>query len=190
MKKETKIKLLEFLILITIIGSVIVIGKLAQHYLDIGVNDSTSNKYENFSTNKITTYKLNIQEATNYNIPYFEMVDLGSSSYERNIKSTDNFINGLEENITIRYYPLEEGYDKNTIVDFCNRYNEIENDYKFTCEFGGLILKIKNEFSIPIKSIRESKKNVNIDIKDNEKLSVYLKKLSDQNIPYKTKTVK
>ena len=190
MKKKTKIKLLEFLILITIILSVLAIGNLAYHYLDNRINDSTSNKNENYSDNKITTYSLNIEEVKNYKVPYYELINTSDSSYKRHIKSTDNYINGLEEEITIKYEPLGEGYNRNTLVNFCNKFNEIENDYKFTCELENLTLHIKNEFKIPISSIRESKKNITIDIEENEKLSSYLKKLDDQKINYQTETEK
>ena len=190
MKKKTKIKILEFLILITIIISVLAIANLAYQYIDNRINDSTSNKNENYSANKITTYSLNIEEVKNYKIPYYELINISESSYKRHIKSIDNYINGLEEEITIKYYPLEEGYNLNTIINFCNKFNEIENDYKFTCELENLTLHIKNEFKIPISSIRESKKNIKIDIEENEKLSAYLKKLEDQNINYQTETEK
>ena len=190
MKKKTKIKILEFLILITIIISVLAIANLAYQYIDNRINDSTSNKNENYSANKITTYSLNIEEVKNYKIPYYELINISESSYKRHIKSTDNYINGLEEEITIKYSPLEEGYNLNTIINFCNKFNEIENDYKFTCELENLTLHIKNEFKIPISSIRESKKNIKIDIEENEKLSAYLKKLDDQNINYHTETEK
>lgn len=190
MKKKTKIKILEFLILITIIISVLAIANLAYQYIDNRINDSTSNKNENYSANKITTYSLNIEEVKNYKIPYYELINISESSYKRHIKSTDNYINGLEEEITIKYSPLEEGYNLNTIINFCNKFNEIENDYKFTCELENLTLHIKNEFKIPISSIRESKKNIKIDIEENEKLSAYLKKLEDQNINYQTETEK
>ena len=116
MKKKTKIKILEFLILITIIISVLAIANLAYQYIDNRINDSTSNKNENYSANKITTYSLNIEEVKNYKIPYYELINISESSYKRHIKSTDNYINGLEEEITIKYNPLEEGYNLNTII--------------------------------------------------------------------------
>ena len=190
MKKKTKIKLLEFLILVTIIISVLAIANLAYHFVNNQVNDSTSNKTENYSANKITLYYLKIEEIKNYNVPYYELINTNESTYERYIKSTDNYINGLDEIITIKYNSLPEGYSINTLKNYCNKFNEIENDYKFTCELNNLTMNIKNEFKIPISSIRESKKNIQIDIEENEKLSVYLNKLDKQNISYNTVTVK
>ena len=204
MKKENKIKFLEISILITIVITLIIIALLAKTFLEEKTNESTSYKTENYEQNKYILYNKNITDAYSYKMPYQDRIDTETSTYKYYLKSTDNMINGIEERITIYYLdeipspeeeleelenpeePIEiEPINEDTIQNFCNSYNEIEYSYKFKCTYKNKTLELINEFTIPMESLKENKKNISINI-ENRRLDLYLKELEKQNISYRT----
>ncbi len=200
MKKEKKIKTLELLIMITIILSLAIISTLAYKYLHNDVNQSTTYKVIDYSANKITKYKKDLEESYIYNIPYQEYINKEHSYYNIFVKSTDNIINGLVEIIVINYYeelPIEESTEETEVEEiqpinintkriktYCDSFNEIEYDYTYSCTYENNTLTIRNDFKIPITTMNKSKKEKTWNIEEGTKLSDYIKELEQNNIDY------
>ena len=180
--KHLKIKILEILILITIISSLIVIFFLAKETLNQKPETSESNQIKNYSTSRIFEYEGSISETYIYQIPYIELANLDLSNYIKYITSTDNIINTYTEKIKITYnYLLPE--QENIIKNYCNTYGIIELEYKFQCFYSNNNFIMINTYYIDKIKEEPLKNNHNIElylpIKKNTKLNEYIYQLNE-----------
>lgn len=186
MKKINKSRILEIIILLTIIASIIVIIFLAQNLLKEKPEISSSNQTINYSKNKIIEYSKNSYESLTYNIPLNEYINFEKSTYIVYLSSTDNIINTLTEIINIYYNDIPND-NKNIIINYCNAYDNIESKYKLKCKLNGKNLFIKNTFYINQLN-KDTIKNNNLEIKlpvtYDSKLNEYLNYLTSQSIEY------
>lgn len=162
--KHLKIKILESLILITIIASLIVIFFFAKDTLNKKPQLSETNHIQNYSTTKIHEYPGIITDSYIYAIPYQELIYLDLSSFTKYITSTDNIINTYTEKIKLKYnetlLPEQETFIKN----YCNTYDLIEIEYKFQCSYSDRTISISNTFYIDKINTETIKNNHNIEI--------------------------
>lgn len=183
--KNLKLKILEVIILLTIIISIIVIILFAKNALSTTPEVSTSNTIKNYSETKISKYSALIEESYIYNIPYIELINPTYSSYNKFITSTDNIINTYTEKILLKYnqlLPEQETF----IQNYCNTYDIIELEYKFQCSYKNNTLSLSNQYNINLIDSQEIKNNHNITItipiKKNTRLNEYIEELNKNNI--------
>lgn len=179
-----KIKLLETILLITIIISILVILLFVINALKEKPKDSQSNLIENYSVTKIHKYETDINLSLKYNIPLSELIQQHGSSYIIYITSTDNYINTLNEKITIRYSSLDKEQES-IVKNYCNSYDTIELQYKLQCTLTKETLILKNQFNLNKLNknvITHNDLTITIPITKNTKLSDYLNDLKEINI--------
>lgn len=181
---EWKIKLLEKIILVTIIISIIVILFFVIDALKIKPKDSESNLIENYSLTKIHKYNENINLSLKYNIPISELIIQEGSSYTIYLTSTDNYINTITEKIIIKYSVLTPD-EQTTIKNYCNSYDTIELQYKLQCTYNKETMILKNQFNLNKLNkniITHNNLTITLPIEKNTKLSDYLESLKELNI--------
>lgn len=181
---EWKIKLLEKIILVTIIISIVVILFFVIDALKIKPKDSESNLIENYSLTKIHKYNENINLSLKYNIPISELIIQEGSSYTIYLTSTDNYINTITEKIIIRYSTLTQD-EQTTIKNYCNSYDTIELQYKLQCTYNKETIILKNQFNLNKLNkniITHNNLTITLPIEKNTKLSDYLENLKELNI--------
>ena len=181
---ELKIKLLEKIILVTIIISIIVILFFVIDALKIKPKDSESNLIENYSLTKIHKYNENINLSLKYNIPISELIIQEGSSYTIYLTSTDNYINTITEKIIIRYSALTPD-EQTAIKNYCNSYDTIELQYKLQCTYNKETMILKNQFNLNKLNkniITHNNLTITLPIEKNTKLSDYLESLKELNI--------
>lgn len=190
--KYKKLKILEFIILITIITSIIVILLFAKNVLSKKPKISNTNTIQNYSVTRYHEYAEDFFKSTIYNYPMYTQ-DIGHNSYYVYITSTDNLINTITEKITISYLPLLPE-DETIIKNYCNTYDKIEYEYKFQCTYKDKHLTLRNTFYIDrLKSNTIIKDNITIEIpiKKNTLLSEYLVYLTNNNyFPIEVESIK
>ncbi len=189
MKKKKKIKILEILILITIIISLGTIIWLTYTYFNNQVAESETNAITDYSYSKITMYQPGLDKLNDYNLPYINNIDTEKSYYKVFIKSTDNLITGYSEIIYIKYIDSIENEDFTTteidikeIKKYCNSINLVEHDYVLSCKYDDNTIYIKNDINLPVDLIKH--KDIKLLFTKNQKLNEYLKELEGQEIPY------
>ena len=187
MKK--KIKILEILILITIIISLGTIIWLTYTYFNNQVAESETNKIVDYSSSKITMYQPGLDKLSDYNLPYISNIDTENSYYKVFIKSTDNLITGYSEIMYIKYIETIENEDFTTtkiniseIKNYCNSINLVEHDYVLSCKYDNYTIFIKNDITLPVDLIKH--KDIKLLFTKNQKLNEYLKELKEQEIQY------
>ncbi len=186
MKKRLKIKVLEYIILTTISISLIVIIFFISNILNDKTETSNSNEIKNYSITKIIKYTKNSNSSVIYNTPLPESINYEESTYNNYIMSTDNTITNLIETISLTYLNLSIE-EKNEILNYCNAYDSIEDQYTLQCQFKNNTLFIKNNFSInkiPTEFIKTKNIEIFIPIKKGTKLNNFLEELTSQNIAY------
>ena len=194
MNKTKKVKILEILILITIIISLVIVIWLTYSYFNNKVSESTSGNIENYSSDKITLYEEDIEVLKKYNVPYIENIDKENSYYKIYIKSTDNYIKGYTEIIVLYYNEsieeindIEEivfkEIDKKQIKNYCNAHNLIEHGYVLSCKYEDNYILIENDITLPVDLIK--KNNLPVLFEEDQKLNEYLKELDEREIPHK-----
>lgn len=183
--KTLKIKVLEIIILITICISLVVILIFAKNTLNKEPELSNSNQVQNYSTTRHFKYNSNITDSYIYQIPFQELINTESSTYNKFITSTDNIINTYTEKISIRYTSIHPEQDT-IIKNFCNTYDIIELEYKFQCSYSKNVLILQNQYKVnEIKNdiIKNNHQiTITIPIKKNTRLNEYLKNLNNNNI--------
>lgn len=207
MNKTKKVKILEILILITIIISLVIVIWLTYSYFNNKITESTSSNIENYSYNKITLYEEDIDVLEKYNVPYIDNIDKDNSYYRIYIKSTDNYIKGYTEMIVLYYNEsiietndieetsnIEEAneideityreIDKKQIKYYCNAHNLIEHGFVLSCKYDDNHIVIRNDVTLPVILIK--KNNLPILFEENQKLNEYLKQLDEREIEHKT----
>lgn len=187
MKKKKNI-IIEIIILLTIIASIITIFYIIYEVNDTVPKESESNQIKNYSKDKHIKIIKDISNVSIYKVPEMEKIDNESSNYEYIITATDNYINTINEIIDIYYNEqIEELVDKDTLINYCNSYNEIANNYKLICTYSPNHLLLKNTFyleSITTNNIITKKYKIEKDFNYNDKLDEYLNKLKNNNINY------
>lgn len=187
MKKKKNI-IIEIIILLTIIASIITIFYIIYEVNDTVPKESESNQIKNYSKDKHIKIIKDISNVSIYKVPEIEKIDNESSNYEYIITATDNYINTINEIIDIYYNEqIEEPVDKDTLINYCNSYNEIANNYKLICTYSPNHLLLKNTFyleSITTDNIITKKYKIEKDFNYNDKLDEYLNKLKNNNINY------
>ena len=137
--KILEISLLSVLFIILIITCIFTYNIMNEKPA-IAKKDNTS-----YEIIKYYKYKNNINEIAKFNIPYQELVLQDLSLYETKLKTIDSYIKYYEENITIRY---SNNANSTELENFCNSYNEIENEYEFLCKYASNKLTIKNTYNL------------------------------------------
>jgi len=143
MSKTKKVKILEILILITIIISLVIVIWLTYSYFNNKITESTSSNIENYSYNKITLYEEDIDVLEKYNVPYIDNIDKDNSYYRIYIKSTDNYIKGYTEIIVLYYKEAIEEINDTEETSDIEETNDIEetSDIEETNDFEEITYK-------------------------------------------------
>ena len=110
--KYKKLRILEFIILITIITSIIVILLFAKNVLSKKPKISNTNEITNYSITRYHEYAEDFYKSSIYNYPMYTQ-NLGLHTYYIYLTSTDNLIHTITEKITISYLPLLSEDEKN-----------------------------------------------------------------------------
>lgn len=174
-----RIKILEIIILIVIIISIGVICEVSKIILSTPIEESTSSEVTDYKKTKVYEYSISLDDISSY--PNSDYIDLDNSNILVDITSTDNYIQGYKETIVIKYNLPSSDY-KNSLINYCNSYNEIEYAYQFTCEYSDIYtLNIINNYELGNDSIKE----VEAPVSYNYRLDLYLSELDSKNIKYK-----
>lgn len=184
-KRKLKFKVLEFIILITIFLSFIIITLFMTNVLNEKPELSNSNETENYSITSYYSYNLPIASASIYNIPLLEFAGQ-NQTFEMNIQSTDNIITAYQEVITIQYLYTVYTY-KNTIINYCNAHNDINSKYELTCTYKNNKLTLKNLYKVQYiykEPLETNNYKIDLRIKKDTRLNEYLYQLSKNNIKY------
>lgn len=180
-----KAKILEIIILITIIISIVVILLFAKDVLSKEPKLSNTNEIQNYSKTRIIKYTSTIIDSYIYEIPYQDSINIDASTYNKYLTATDNIINTFTEKIIIRYTYLQNE-EETVIKNFCNTYDAIELEYKFQCTYSKNVLLLSNQYfinKINSNSITNKHKvQITIPIKKNTHLNEYLEYLKNNNI--------
>lgn len=180
-----KAKILEIIILITIIISLIVILLFAKDVFSKEPKPSNTNEIQNYSKTRIIKYTSNITDSYVYEIPYQDFINIDASTYNKYLTATDNIINTFTEKIIIRYTYLQ-AEEETIIKNYCNTYDAIELEYKFQCTYSKNVLLLSNQYfinEINSDSITNKHKiQITIPIKKNTRLNEYLEYLNNNNI--------
>lgn len=180
-----KAKILEIIILITIIISIVVILLFAKDVLSKEPKLSNTNEIQNYSKTRIIKYTSTIMDSYIYEIPYQDSINIDASTYNKYLTATDNIINTFTEKIIIRYTYLQDE-EETVIKNFCNTYDAIELEYKFQCTYSKNVLLLSNQYfinKINSNSITNKHKvQITIPIKKNTRLNEYLEYLKNNNI--------
>lgn len=186
MKKKKKIKIIEGIIFLTIIITIVIILCLAKEVLKNTPQESNTNDIKNYSVTKYTKYIEDINKITTYKIPLTEYIDYQNSTYVVFITSTDNIITDLTEKITISFNQIPEE-SQNSLINFCNSYDEIENKYRLQCKLENKRILLTNRYniaSIQNKKITTKNYEIVLPVETNTKLTNYIEILDNQNIQY------
>ena len=190
--KYKKLRILEFIILITIITSIIVILLFAKNVLSKKPKISNTNEITNYSITRYHEYAEDFYKSSIYNYPMYTQ-NLGLNTYYIYLTSTDNLIHTITEKITISYLPLLSEDEKN-IKNYCNTYDKIEYEYKFQCTYQNNKLTLKNTFyldRLKSNSIKKDNITIEIPIKNNTRLNEYLEYLTNNNyFPVEIESIK
>lgn len=187
MDKKKKIKILEFSILAIIIIMIIIISILLYTFLNKSPKLSTSNETKNYSITRYYKAALPPSEASIYNVPFANTITIESSSYTSYLITTDNIINSIIEEISLNYIELPKS-ERNTLVNYCNAYDEIKSGLKMTCQINGDFLILSNEFHIfklYTNEIETSHITFTLPLDYNEKITSYIEQRSKEGITYR-----
>ncbi len=187
MKKKKNI-ILEIIILITIIASIFTIYYAYNELKNTSPNTSDSKYIENYSKNRYIKIKKDIESLSIYEIPEMEKIITEACKYDYFITATDNYINTIDERITVVFnQELEEPINNDELINFCNSYDEINSNYKLTCSYRNYTLTINNTFylkNIFNDEIKTKKYTISKDIKYEDKLDEYLENLEKKEIEF------
>ncbi len=186
MKKKKNI-IIEIVILITIIASVFIVYYIYKKLSDVIPEASDSYKVINYSQDKYLKLKKDLNELSIYKIPEFDKIIVDNSKYDYYLTSTDNYINTITEIIEIRYDKSFPEFNENQIINFCNGYDDIQNNFILKCNYKESILNIRNVYYLSKNyqdTIKTRKYNIKITVPNNTKLNEFEEKLKKEHINY------
>lgn len=188
MSKYKKLRLLEYLIIIVILASILVIYLV---FTKLSKEKPVLSKTDNVVNYKVTRYyefNLTIDGAAPYNIPYLERLIPEESSYLITLTSVDNYITEYREKIEIQYsWDLTDG-EKNLITNYCNSYDRIENQYSIRCIYKKNKLQINNLYYVSkllTKDLVIEGMSIHIPVDRTTKTTDYLTNLASIGIEFR-----
>lgn len=104
-KKKEQTKYLEAIILVIIVAAIGVVIVLAKTFVKGNIKLSNSEE-EIYSINKVHRYQNVLNDISHYDVPFMRYIDVANSYYEVTIKSTDNFVTEITEEIKLQYFDL------------------------------------------------------------------------------------
>lgn len=186
--KKAKHLILEIIILVAITASLIGVYFVYKGLNEIKPEDSTTYETKNYSADKHIVIKKDIAELEVYNIPELDKVVNSYCKYNYFITATDNYINTITEIISIKYDTANPEFNPNPVINYCNSYDEIENNYQLDCTYNNYSIDIKNIYYLNEnynETIKTKKFTIKPSIKNQDKLSELIEKLEKEEIEYK-----
>ncbi len=183
MKKN---KIIEIIIISIIIITLIITLIIATKILSDSPKKNENIEETPYSVTKIYQYNKQPSNASKYQIPLITYIIPEYSTYLIEITATDNIIHTYKEQINLKFNNIPET-GKNSLINYCNEYDDIESEYKLQCTYKNNVLTINNTFNLPYinsTTIKSDYLTITIPLKKDTKLDEYLDTLNKNNITY------